>query len=217
LDAMDPGRELGGVGVPAAVEKLEGAPGFIHGRAALLGKEAREGGRHGCWFPWEGERWCRQQRGRRKIAWGRLQGGAMASRQCGRAGRLPAPCRGRYHKGGHHGREGVGDLLLWGGCRAPWRGGGARREEEEGAGTGATAPWLAEAGARPCMRLGAMETGKQGAEGRSAKHRGQREVLDICWTANTGGKLGGHGRKGAELPALCSLCVEENRERRNGG
>jgi hypothetical protein len=36
--------------VPAAVEKLEGAPGFIHGRAALLGKEAREGGRHGYWL-----------------------------------------------------------------------------------------------------------------------------------------------------------------------
>jgi hypothetical protein len=47
----------GGVGVPTAVEKLEGAPGFIHGRAALLGKEAWEGGRHGCWFPWEGECW----------------------------------------------------------------------------------------------------------------------------------------------------------------
>jgi hypothetical protein len=46
-----------------------------------------------------------------------------------------------------------------------------------------------------------METGKQGAEGRSAKHRGQREVLDICWTADTGGKLGGHGRGGSSLRA----------------
>jgi hypothetical protein len=47
----------------------------------------------------------------------------------------------------------------------------------------------------------AMETGKQGAEGRSAKHRGQREALDICWTADTGGKLGGHGRGGSSLRA----------------
>ena len=38
----------GGVDMPATVEKLEGTPSFIHGRAALLGKEAREGGRHGC-------------------------------------------------------------------------------------------------------------------------------------------------------------------------
>ena len=38
----------GGVGVPAAVEKLEGAPGFIHGRAALLGKgDAMAAGFHG--------------------------------------------------------------------------------------------------------------------------------------------------------------------------
>jgi hypothetical protein len=48
----------------------------------------------------------------------------------------------------------------------------------------------------------AMETGKQGAEGRSAKHRGQREALDICWTADTGGKLGGHGRGGSSLLAV---------------
>jgi hypothetical protein len=55
--------------------------------------------------------------------------GAMASRWCGRAGRLPTPYRGRCHKGGRHGREGSGDLLLWGGVpstmvrrriRAPW-------------------------------------------------------------------------------------------------
>jgi hypothetical protein len=43
--------------------------------------------------------------------------------------------------------------------------------------------------------------GKQGAEGRGAKHRGQREALDICWTADTGGKLGGHGRGGSSLHA----------------
>jgi hypothetical protein len=40
----------GGVDVPTVVEKLEGAPGFIHGRVELLGKEAQEGGRHGCWL-----------------------------------------------------------------------------------------------------------------------------------------------------------------------
>jgi hypothetical protein len=31
--------------------------------------------------------------------------------------------------------------------------------------------------------------------------RGQREALDICWTADTGGKLGGHGRGGSSLRA----------------
>jgi hypothetical protein len=45
---------------------------------------------------------------------------------------------------------------------------------------------------------GAHEAGRQGAEGRSAKHRG-REALDICWTTDTGGKLGGHGRGGSSL------------------
>jgi hypothetical protein len=60
----------------------------------------------------------------------------MASRQCGRAGRLPAPCRGRYHKGGHHGREGVGDLLLWGGAEhhGEEEEPGVRRKKEPGQG-----------------------------------------------------------------------------------
>jgi hypothetical protein len=57
-----------------------------------------------------------------------------------------------------------------------------------------------------------METGKQGAEGRSAKHRGQREALDICWTADTGGKLGGHGRGGSSLLAVAA--VKKKRQRR---
>jgi hypothetical protein len=54
--------------VPTAVEKLEGAPGFIHGRAALLGKEAWEGGRHGCWRRRAGEVACCRDAGGRRGA-----------------------------------------------------------------------------------------------------------------------------------------------------
>ena len=54
--------------------------------------------------------------GKEEDSVGKNAGGAMASRRCGRAGRLPTPYRGRCHKGGRHGREGVGDLLLWGGA-----------------------------------------------------------------------------------------------------
>jgi hypothetical protein len=53
--------------------------------------------------------------GKEEDSVGKNAGGAMASRRCGRAGRLPTPYRGRCHKGGRHGREGSGDLLLWGG------------------------------------------------------------------------------------------------------
>jgi hypothetical protein len=54
--------------VPTAVEKLEGAPGFIHGRAALLSKEAWEGGRHGCWRRRAGEAACCRDAGGRRGA-----------------------------------------------------------------------------------------------------------------------------------------------------
>jgi hypothetical protein len=60
--------------------------------------------------------------------------------------------------------------VRWGrklGKGAPWQGGGARREEEEGAGTGATAPWLAEGRSRP---------GRHGRKGGSSLRVGEEGV-----------------------------------------
>jgi hypothetical protein len=101
------------------------------------------------------------------------------------------------------------------------------RDGEAELGEGSRCPLLAEVAARLQGKWGSLpweEKGRgrhgcggarllqrwsssmqEGAEGGSAKHRGQREALDICWTADTGGKLGGHGRGGSSLLAVAAV------------
>jgi hypothetical protein len=68
-------------------------------------------------------------------------------------------------------------------------------------GEGQGTPWLWRCSAAAEMEL--VHAGR--SRGGSAKHRGQREALDICWTADTGGKLGGHGRGGSSLLAVAAV------------
>jgi hypothetical protein len=92
-------------------------------------------------------------------------GWEMAAR--GRGGRPPAWRRGAM---GRRVELSHWHPVRWGrklGKGAPWQGGGARREEEEGAGTGATAPWLAEGRSRP---------GRHGRKGGSSLRVGEEGV-----------------------------------------